>query len=146
MLIPFSSFVANELHEKRVVGDGVYFYNISITNGIAHLLTKIRNVFIQFWNFIRYQKWPLIEMYIFNQYRSFRNRKTTLKRIQSHRAQYVCAHSIWNLLYYAFIRFFCYWNLLKYVTLLSRRFGSFMLCGFRWIVCKHEYEYISVSL
>lgn len=51
---------------------GVHSFDISIVNEMGEpSLVEFRNVFIQFGNFIRYRKWPLIEMYILNQYPQF---------------------------------------------------------------------------
>lgn len=85
---------------------GVYLCDISIMNEMDPSLDEFRNVFIQFGHFIRYRKWPLIEMYISNQHLSFRNGKST--KANSTAAQFVRAHtdSTWNLLYMHLFRLF----------------------------------------
>lgn len=79
---------------------GVCSFDISIMNDMDPSLDEFRNVFIQFGHFIRYRKWPLIEMYISISI-SVSGMENRLKRIQPQRNLCVCAHtgSIRNLFY-----------------------------------------------
>lgn len=124
-----SSFVARWVRNEVVFFVLVYISTLA-SNEMVKLLDQIRNVFIQFWKFYSYRKWSLIEMYIFNEYHSFR-KENELKPIQPSQSAifYIWIYSNLPLL------FLLYESSEALLDSLSLRFGSFMMCGFNEYVC-----------